>query len=424
MSRVAVIGSGIAGMSAAYFLSRKHTVFLFEKDSRLGGHTHTHVVDSSAGPIPVDTGFIVHNDRTYPNLIRLFRELNVARIPSDMSFAVFQPSTGFEYSSRGLNGFFARRSHLLNPSHYALLAEIVRFNATAPKLLEDPGAESLTLGDFWKREGFSNRLRDRYLVPMASAIWSMDRDAMMRFPAFTLVRFFHNHGMLGINTHPQWYTLKGGCSSYIEPVTRPYADRITMGVNITAVRRGPQSVTLEFAGRPAQHFDQVVLACHGPQALALLADATDREREILGAFRTSRNVAVLHTDESLLPRRAPARASWNYNVDGREGATLTYSMNRLQSLPCREQICVTLNDGGQVDERKVLRRIVYHHPIYDRAAVAAQVRWSEISGENRTHFCGAYWFYGFHEDGLRSALRVAESLGAGWQHSGASEAAA
>jgi predicted NAD/FAD-binding protein len=413
LSRIAVVGSGIAGLGAAYFLSRKHTVFLFEKDNRIGGHTHTHTVASSLGPIKVDTGFIVHNDRTYPNLIRLLAELGVERMPSDMSFGVFQPSTGFEYSSRGLNGFFARRRHALNPAHYALLAEIMRFNAAAPKLLDQP-ASNITLGEYLDQNGFSQRLTDKYLVPMASAIWSMDRAEMMRFPAFTLIRFFHNHGMLGINTHPQWYTLRGGCSSYLNPISKPFADRITLNANITAIRRTAQHVTLEFADRPAQQFDQVVLACHGPQALQLLADPSDKEREILSNFRTSRNVAILHTDEKLLPRREAAQASWNYNLDGANGATLTYAMNRLQSIPTREQFCVTLNDGGMVDESKVIQRIVYHHPIYDQAAVAAQDRWHEISGLNRTHFCGAYWFYGFHEDGLRSGIRVAETLESAW----------
>ena len=410
--RIAVIGSGISGMAAAYYLSRKHEVTLFEKDARLGGHTHTVTVESSLGPLAVDTGFIVHNDRTYPHLVRLFSELGVETQPSDMSFAVMSQSSGYEYSSRGLNGFFARRSELFGRQQYRLLLEILRFNREAPKLLENPTLAALTLGDLIEQGRYSSLFTERYLYPMASAVWSMSVDAIRNFPAMTLVRFFQNHGMLGINTHPQWKVVRGGSMNYIAPLTAPYRDRIFLGIAIQHIARDQTGVTLRFVNRPAMRFDEVVFSCHGNQILPLLEAPSDREREILGRFTTSRNEVCLHTDARWLPRRPQARASWNYALSEEPGAaTVTYHMNRLQSLTTPEDYCVTLNANGDIDSGKVLRRMVYHHPVYESAAVRAQERWHEISGRNRTHFCGAYWFYGFHEDGLNSALRVARSLG-------------
>ncbi|MEO8595468.1 MAG: FAD-dependent oxidoreductase [Candidatus Solibacter sp.] len=410
--RIAVIGSGISGLAAAYYLSRKHEVFLFEKEERLGGHTHTVTVDSSRGPLPVDTGFIVHNHRTYPNLVRLLIELGVETQPSDMSFGVSSRSTGFEYSSRGLNGFFAQRANAGRPAHYRLLREILRFNREAPRLLDDPAAGSLTLGDVMDQGGYSAEFAERYLYPMACAVWSMSTDAIRSFPAFTLIRFFDNHGMLGIDTHPKWKAVQGGSSRYLEPITAPYRDRIYTGVAIHSVARDSAGVTLRFRDRPDRAFDQVVFACHGNQILPLLESPSDAERQILGSFATSRNEVCLHTDSSLLPRRPRARASWNYHLGlASSGAMLTYHMNRLQSLNVPEDYCVTMNPNGGVDPSKVLRRLVYYHPVYNRQAVEAQTRWGEISGANGSHFCGAYWFYGFHEDGLNSALRVARALG-------------
>ncbi len=411
--RIAVIGSGISGMAAAYYLSRKHEVSLFEKEDRLGGHTHTVIVESSRGPLPVDTGFIVHNDRTYPNLVKLFAELGVETQPSDMSFGVSCRRTAFEYSSRGLNGFFAQRSQIFRLDQYRLFREIVRFNREAPKLLDQPDAETLALADFIRQGGYSELFTERYLYPMACAVWSMSADAIRSFPALTLVRFFDNHGMLGITTHPQWKVVRGGSHAYIPPLTAPYRERIYTGVQVRSVRRDDGGVTLEFEDRPAMSFDHVVFACHGNQILPMLDSPTDTEREILSCFATSRNEVCLHTDSSLLPRRRAARASWNYHLSGEpgSGATLTYHMNRLQSLGVPEDYCVSVNAGSLIDPSKVLRRLIYYHPLYTREAIRAQSRWQEISGRNRTHFCGAYWFYGFHEDGLRSALRVARALG-------------
>lgn len=411
--RIAVIGSGISGLAVAYYLSRKHEVSVFEKDRRLGGHTHTITVESSRGPLAVDTGFIVHNDRTYPNLVRLLAELGVRTQPSDMSFGVACRETGFEYSSRGLNGFFAQRRNIVRPAQYRLLREILRFNQEAPKLLEDTSAERLTLGDVIEQGRYCSLFTERYLYPMASAVWSMSTQAIRSFPALTLLRFFDNHGMLGLNTHPKWKVIRGGSHSYIGPLTAPYRDRIYMGVALQSVARGRSQVTLRFLDRPPMSFDQVVFACHGDQVLPLLESLTDAERDVLGKFKTSRNEACLHTDASMLPARPQARASWNYHLsqDGREGATVTYYMNRLQSLEVPEPYCVTLNRSSAIDPSKILRKMIYHHPLYTHDAVRAQARWKDVSGVNRTHYCGAYWFYGFHEDGLNSALRVARALG-------------
>ena len=417
MSRVAVIGSGISGLAAAYYLSRKHEVFLFEREERLGGHTHTVTVDSSTGPLPIDTGFIVHNDLTYPNLIRLLAELGIPRSNSDMSFAVSCRKTGYEYSSRGVRGFFAQKRNLLSPQPWKLFAEIRRFNREAPLGLENADLENLKMGEFLDQGGYSSEFRELYLLPMASAVWSCAYHAAAEFPAATLIRFFDNHRFLTITGQAQWKTIPGGCSRYIKPITRPLRESIFTGVRLQSISRGNDGVTLRFTGdRPELRFDHAVFATHGDQVLPLLEDASEREREILGGFQTSRNEVTLHTDETLLPSRSAARASWNYllHLDGRNGdapATMTYHMNRLQSLAVRENYCVTLNARSRIRPEKILHNFIYNHPLYTRQAVASQKRWAEISGQNRTHFCGAYGMYGFHEDGVNSALRVARALG-------------
>ena len=415
MSRIAVIGSGISGLSAAYLLSRKHEVWLYERDARLGGHTHTHTIRTSRGPRAIDSGFIVHNDRTYPNLVRLLRELGVERQKSDMSFSVSDAHSGTEYSSRGLAGFFATRGNLFRPAHYALFRSILHFNRKSTRLMEEGIPLEMTLGEYIERYRFSGDLARLYLYPMASAVWSTALADMDRFPASTLLRFFLNHGFLTIDDHPQWYSIKGGSSSYIDPMTAPYRDQIVTGAAIRAVCAGGSRPAIHFEDGRKQVFDEVVFACHGPQALNLIGNPTSTEQSVLACFETSRNVATLHTDERLLPRAKAARASWNYRLTGETSApAVTYHMNRLQSLDTPEQYCVTLNDSGQVDRDKVLCRVDYDHPLYTMAAVQAQQRWAEISGVRHMHFCGAYWFYGFHEDGFNAAIRVARMLGVDW----------
>lgn len=411
--RIAVIGSGISGLAVAYYLSRAHQVTLFEKTGQLGGHTHTVTVESSAGSVAIDMGFIVHNDRTYPNLVRLFAKLGIRTQPSDMSFGVFSRESGFEYSSRGLAGFFAKRGNLLRREHYRLLREIMRFNKEAPRLLTAPDGGEMSLGEFLARGRYDAGFIDRYLFPMASAVWSMPVAAMRDFPALTLIRFFDNHGMLGINTHPKWKSVTGGSRTYIAPITAPLENRVRLNAGIKSVARSLDEVTLHFDDRPAEAFDQVVFACHGDQVLPLLEAPTANERAVLSKFTTSENEACLHTDEELLPAREDARASWNYLLPSEPDskATLTYHMNRLQSIPTPENYCVTLNATNSIDPAKILRVVTFHHPVYDAGAIRAQQRWGEISGQDRTHYSGAYWFYGFHEDGLNSALRVARALG-------------
>ena len=413
---VAVIGGGISGLAAAHIVSRRHRVELFEQERRLGGHTNTVLVDGPNGTVPLDTGFLVHNDRTYPNLVRLFGELGVATRDSDMSFAVSCRRTGLEYSSRGANGFFAQRRNLISPSHLLLLREILRFNREAPTLLGARDGARQTLGEFLESRRFGEMFTSRYLLPMASAIWSASPDAIRSFPALTLIRFFENHGLLSLSAQPTWKVVAGGSHTYIPRLIAQLSGDIHQGASIHSVRRSEDAVTVTFRDRPSMRFDDVVFACHGDQVLPLLADASDRERDVFASFTTTTNAAWLHTDASVLPVRARARASWNYLLaaDADAAPMVTYDLNRLQGLTTPEQYCVTLNPDGQIDERRVLRRFVYRHPLYTREAVRAQARWAEVSGVNRTHYCGAYWRYGFHEDGLNSALRVAGALGVEW----------
>jgi predicted NAD/FAD-binding protein len=291
----------------------------------------------------------------------------------------------------------------------------MRFNRVAPSLLDAPDADALTLGDFLDLHRFGDEFTHRYLFPTASAVWSSSLDAIRSFPALTLIRFFDNHGLLGLNTHPTWKVVRGGSHTYVPRLTQPVGDRIVRGVTIQKVLRSDEGVSVLFADRAPMIFDEIVFACHGDQVLPLLPGATDRERDVFGGFKTTRNQTWLHTDDTQLPRLPDARASWNYRLGAADAPpTVTYHLNRLQGLSTREQYCVTLNPNGDLDESRVLRKMVYTHPLYTREAVTAQARWAEVSGVNRTHYCGAYWFYGFHEDGLNSALRVARALGVEW----------
>ena len=425
MSRVAVVGAGISGMATAHRLSRRHEVWLFEREQRLGGHTHTVRVDTPRGPLGVDTGFIVFNEGNYPNLVALFDELGVASQASDMSFSVSNPTTGFQYSSRGVGGFFADRANLLRVSHYRLLADIGRFHRRARRLLpgtadaagggpgsEDPGGGP-SLDEWLEQERFSQSFRSHFLYPMIASIWSTAPGQAGSFPARMMARFFDNHGLLQMVGNPRWRVVRGGSSTYIPPLTRRFSERIVLDARITGIRRAGDGVTIDFAERAAMRFDEVVLACHGDEVLPLLADPTPAERDVFRAFRTSRNDTWLHTDSRLLPTRPAARASWNYREpDGPGGVILTYHMNRLQSLDAPDDYCVTLKPQGLVDDGKAIAKLVYRHPIYTADALRAQRRWAEVSGVRRTHYCGAYWFDGFHEDGVRSALRVANVIGA------------
>jgi len=339
MKNIAVVGAGISGLAAASLLSRRHRVHLFEQEGRLGGHTNTVVVDGPSGTVALDTGFLVHNDRTYPNLVRLFGELGVATRDSDMSFAVSCERSGLEYSSRGANGFFAQRRNLVRPSHLSLLREIVRFNREAPALLGAPDAERQTLGDFLESRRFGEGFTHRYLFPMASAIWSASLDAIRSFPALTLIRFFDNHGLLSLRAQPRWKVVAGGSHTYVPRLIAHLSGDTHQGVSIQSVRRGEDAVTVTFRDRPPMRFDDVVFTCHGDQVLPLLADPSDRERDVFSGFTTTTNIAWLHTDASMLPVQARARAAWNYRLANDPDAppTVTYDLNRLQGLTTAEQ---------------------------------------------------------------------------------------
>jgi uncharacterized protein len=417
MKDIAVVGAGISGLAAAWLLSRRHRVTLYGRDDRLGGHTHTVTWDDPVrGPLPLDTGFLVHNERTYPNLVRLFRELGIDTQPSDMSFSVQCAATGFEYSSRGLGGFFAQRRNVLRPGHYALLRDIARFNRDAPRLLDTPGTGDWTLGEYLARRRFGADFAMRYLLPMASAIWSASFEGIRRFPAHTLVRFLHNHGMLAMGAHPVWRVVRGGSHAYVPALVAPLRGEVHTGVRLTSVTRHDRFVTLAFHDRAPRRVDEVVFACHGDQVLPLLADATVAEREVFSRFGTTTNDTWLHTDASWLPRVPAARASWNYRLGAGTGAppSVTYHLNRLQRLDTPTVYCVTLNPGTPIASDRVIRRFTYRHPRYTLDAVRAQARWAEVSGVRRTHYSGAYWRFGFHEDGLWSAIRVARALGVSW----------
>lgn len=409
MKSIAVIGSGIAGLTVAHYLSRKHRVTLFEGDRRLGGHTHTVQVDWQGEQSAIDTGFIVFNDRTYPGFIRLMTELGVDYQPTEMSFSVTNPAIGLEYNGNNLSSLFAQRRNLVNPDFWRMLVDIVRFNRQVRQAAagSDP---ALTLGRFLEAQSYGTLFADNYLLPMISAIWSTDLEQTREFPLLFFVRFFENHGLLNLVDRPQWYTIKGGSSSYIEPLIAPFKDGIRLGCAVQSISRQLEAVKV-VAGNQGYYYDDVVLACHADQALRLLPEATADERRILGAFRFSANDVVLHTDQRRLPQTPRARASWNYHLRqaGQGRSTVTYYMNRLQCLDKKHAYLVTLNE--EIPEEAIIDRYQYDHPIFDLDAMNAQQQWGLISGKDRVHYCGAWWHNGFHEDGVQSALRVCAALG-------------
>jgi uncharacterized protein len=411
--RVAIVGAGISGLVVAHLLHQEHELTVFEAGDYAGGHTHTVRVDTADETLDVDTGFIVFNDRNYPGFERLLRRLDVPSQPSTMSFSVSDATGDFEYSSASPNGLFAKRAHLVTPWFLRMVADLARFNRAARELIAQPGND-ISLGAWLDRQGFSDAFVQRLIVPQVSAVWSADPNQRWSFPARFLAEFFENHGVLSVRGRPRWLTIRGGSARYVEALTRPFAQRLRLGTPVESVTRGPDGVLVSARGSEPERFDEVVLATHSDQALALLADASDRERAILGSIPYQRNDVVLHTDTRMLPRRRRAWASWNYHLLERPGdrTTVTYHMNRLQSLRTEEQLCVTLNRSAEIDPDKVLREITYEHPVFTGDGVKAQRRAQEISGHNRTSFCGAYWGWGFHEDGVSSALRVASRFGA------------
>lgn len=410
--RVAVIGSGIAGLGAAHALAGSCALTLFEAGPHFGGHTHTVDVTLEGKTWGVDTGFLVYNERTYPHLIRLFAELGVQTAPSDMSFSVQLPQQGLEWSGSSLNTVFAQRRNLLNWRFHRMLAELLRFNRVATSLARtNINHTGFTVGEFLAREGFSREFVEWYFLPMIGCIWSCPTAQMMQFPMATLLRFCHNHGLLQVNDRPQWYTVKGGARHYVEKIVERIDDkRLRTPVRRIERRAGQVQVSTDTR---TEVFDHVVIATHSDQALALLADPSMREREVLGAIGYKPNRAVLHTDRTLLPKSRLAWAAWNYEHSGqREGASvcLHYLLNRLQPLPFEQPVIVSLNPVREPARATVLREIEYSHPVFDRAAIAAQQDVVEIQGLQNTWYCGAWCGYGFHEDGLKAGQRVAAQL--------------
>jgi len=420
--RLAIIGTGIAGLGCAHFLQRDYDLTLFESADYIGGHTNT-VTATEPGTgrsVPIDTGFMVFNHPTYPLLTRLFRELNVATKKTDMSFSVRHADSGLEFCGSSLNHLFAQRKNLLRPRFYRMLFAIDRFNREAVAALADPASPIATesLGVYVKRRAYGDDFFNLYLVPMSSAVWSTPPEKMLAFPAAALLRFFQNHGFLGLSTQHQWWTVDGGSKSYVAPLTAPFREKIRLNSAATGVIRTPRGVTVTTATGTARTFDKVILACHGDQALRLLQNPTDAEHRLLSAFHYQPNTATLHTDASVMPRTRLAWSAWNYEIARDEaGAVSTathYWMNKLQGVSDRENYFVTINRPESIAPEKVLRRIAYEHPLFSLAATAAQAELPSLNqsalGTTGTFFAGAWQRYGFHEDGLLSAHRLAAQI--------------
>jgi uncharacterized protein len=412
--RIAVVGTGISGLATAWLLSQRHEVTVYEKDDRIGGHTNTVTLDGPAGPTHVDTGFIVYNDRNYPNLVALFDHLGIETRATEMSFAASLDGGRFEYSGSGLGGVLAQPVNALRPRMWQMLRDLLRFYREAPKALQAAGAADLTLGAYLTTNGYGEAFVRDHLLPMGAAIWSTPVGGMLDYPLAAFVGFCENHGLLSLNERPQWRTVVGGSRSYVERVIAPFQSRIHLNTAVTAIYRSRHGVRIEDRQGGARDFDQVVIAAHADQALSMLADADPAERRLLGAFRYERNLAVLHSDPALMPRARRAWAAWNFLSRGRgdgQKVCVTYWMNRLQHLPDALPLFVTLNPLERPAQGAIHRTFLYQHPVYDRAAIRAQRLLWNLQGVRRTWFCGSYFGHGFHEDGLQAGLAVAEQLG-------------
>lgn len=408
--RIAIIGAGVSGLTTWYLLRRRHEITVFEAADWIGGHTHTVDVKDADRSLAIDTGFIVFNDRTYPNFVKLLRALDVPKKKSDMSFSVRCEASGIEYNGTSVDSMFAQRRNLLRPSFLSMVRDILRFNREATSFARN-GSTPLTVGEFVRRGKYGSSFVERYLVPMGAAIWSAEPERMLEFPFTTFARFFDNHGFLTVDDRPQWYVVDGGSRTYVEQLVRGYEDSIRTSTPIECVRRYADHVEVVPAGRPAERFDEVVLAVHSDQALRMLGDPSAEERAVLGAIPYQRNAVTLHTDASILPKKKKAWAAWNYHRDSEAHLGVTYWMNRLQSLDATKQWCVTLNRDSRIAAGEVSQRFVYEHPIYTQAALDAHARQDGIQGRERTFFAGAWLGYGFHEDGVKSALAITRRFG-------------
>jgi predicted NAD/FAD-binding protein len=420
MPKLAIIGSGIAGLGCAHFLHRAFDVTLFEQNDYTGGHTNTVTVpEAGTGrPVPIDTGFMVFNYETYPQLTRLFAQLDVPVKKTSMSFSVRHEDTGLEFAGSSLNHLFAQRRNLFRPRFYRMLLAVDRFNREAVAALDDPAWAVVSLGDYVRRRGYGGDFLDLYLAPMSSAVWSTPPDKMLAFPATTLLRFFHNHGFLGLNTQHQWWTVDGGAQAYVRRLTQPWRDRIRHCTPVVRVHREPGGIVLTTAGGTTERFDRVVLACHADQSRRLLADPTPAEARLLAEFHYQPNVATLHTDVSVMPRTPLAWSAWNYSItrdtSGRISPATHYWMNCLQGVSDRENYFVSINGAERIDPAKVLRTIPYEHPLFSLGAVQAQAGLPALHaaavGSTETYFAGAWTRYGFHEDGFLSAVNLSQLL--------------
>lgn len=414
--KIAIVGTGISGLTCGYYLHQQHDITLFEANDYIGGHTATVDVRVGNEDYAIDTGFIVYNDRTYPNFIKMMNEIGVEGIPTQMSFSVRNDGNGLEYNGHTLTTLFAQKRNWFNPKFYRFILEILRFNKLAKASATEQIPSSQTLGAFLDEHQFSDFFSDNYILPMGAAIWSSSLADMRAFPLMFFLRFFLNHGLLDVTNRPQWYVIKGGSRAYIPPLTQGFADKIRLNSPVEKVVRSEQGVAI-YANGQCEWFDEVIFACHSDQALAMLSDASSCENDILSNMAYQANDVVLHTDTSILPKRKSAWASWNYLLEGGKEEqqrlpSLTYNMNILQHVDSSHAFCVTLNRTEDIDENKILRQFTYHHPVFTMESIAAQQRKEEIQGAQHTWFCGAYWYNGFHEDGVRSALDVVKGIAA------------
>jgi uncharacterized protein len=428
MIKTAVIGTGIAGMGCGYFLHPHTDLTFYEQNDYIGGHTNTVTVEEDGGPVYMDTGFMVFNYQTYPNLCRLFDDIKAPVKKTDMSFSVQHIPSGLEYSGSSLNHLFAQRRNLLNPAFLRMLWQISRFNTKSVEILDDPRYADMSIGDYVRESGFGKEMLWKYLVPMSSAVWSTPMEKMLDFPAVTLIRFFQNHGFLGLNTQHQWWTLEKGSQSYRELLIRPFRDRIRVNSKVVQVIREPDSgadshttngggamIVTEDGNR--ERYDRVILACHGDQALALLDTPSAEEQRLLRAFNYQKNQAVLHTDLSVMPKKTLAWSSWNYRIGQQDtvrqaqpAPSTIYWMNRLQGVSDKVNYFVSINPGGDLDDKKILRSIDYEHPLFDIPAINAQAELAGLNTGGPVYFCGSYFRYGFHEDAFTSAVQLCTHL--------------
>jgi len=409
--RIAIIGTGIAGNVAAYHLQAEHELTVFEQNSHVGGHTHTHDLEFAGDTLQVDTGFIVLNNRTYPNFMKLLNQLDVDIQPTEMSFSVKCERTGLEYNGSGINKLFAQRRNIFRPQFHRMIRDILRFNREATDYLST-SAIDISLGQYLARGRYSDQFINQYIVPMGAAIWSAEPSQMFNFPALFFMRFFANHGLLSVKNRPQWYVIEGGSRQYVEKLTAGFRNNIRMNTPVKTIRRYPDRVEVMSEKYGTEIFDYVVMATHSDQALEILDQPSTAESRVLSSIPYQENEAVLHTDEKLLPKNKLAWASWNYHIPtaAQERVALTYDMNILQGLNTEDTYCVTLNYSDHIDEDKIIKKVTYHHPVFTPEGVEAQARHREINGTLRTYYCGAYWRNGFHEDGVVSALTAIDHI--------------